>query len=417
MVASILLLALGLAAVAGGLNAVRPARHWLLVVVSWAWAWFTIELAPHLILLSGVAAGVLVALGGLGHEIGIAGLALLAIADALGLVFTWRALRSVVAARDAIADLDPEPDVPRFPRLHVLFPPLMWRRKGVRHERGVVYARQGSYPLKLDVYLPDGPATGRRPAIVQVHGGAWVSGTRKEQGIPLLNHLAANGWVGFNISYRLSPMATWPDQAVDVKRAIAWVREHADEYGVDPDFIALTGGSAGGHITAFVALTADDRSLQPGFEDADTSVAAAIPFYGVYDMLDEDAIQVPALQRLLERYVFKALRDDEPERFRDASPLFRVHEDAPPFLVVHGDADSLTPVEDARRFVERLREATDSPVLFAEMHGGQHAFDVVPSFRTAPVIEMIERFLHTVRTRGDRLTDRAEAEYEAALAD
>jgi acetyl esterase/lipase len=417
MVASILLLALGLAAVAGGLNAVRPARHWLLVVVSWAWAWFTIELAPHLILLSGVAAGVLVALGGLGHEIGIAGLALLAIADALGLVFTWRALRSVVAARDAIADLDPEPDVPRFPRLHVLFPPLMWRRKGVRHERGVVYARQGSYPLKLDVYLPDGPATGRRPAIVQVHGGAWVSGTRKEQGIPLLNHLAANGWVGFNISYRLSPMATWPDQAVDVKRAIAWVREHADEYGVDPDFIALTGGSAGGHITAFVALTADDRSLQPGFEDADTSVAAAIPFYGVYDMLDEDAIQVPALQRLLERYVFKALRDDEPERFRDASPLFRVHEDAPPFLVVHGDADSLTPVEDARRFVERLREATDSPVLFAEMHGGQHAFDVVPSFRTAPVIEMIERFLHTVRTRGDRFTDRAEAEYEAALAD
>jgi acetyl esterase/lipase len=417
MVASILLLALGLAAVAGGLNAVRPARHWLLVVVSWAWAWFTIELAPHLILLSGVAAGVLVALGGLEHEIGIAGLALLAIADALGLVFTWRALRSVVAARDAIAELDPEPDVPRFPRLHVLFPPLMWRRKGVRHERGVVYARQGSYPLKLDVYLPDGPATGRRPAIVQVHGGAWVSGTRKEQGIPLLNHLAANGWVGFNISYRLSPMATWPDQAVDVKRAIAWVREHADEYGVDPDFIALTGGSAGGHITAFVALTADDRGLQPGFEDADTSVAAAIPFYGVYDMLDEGAIQVPALQRLLERYVFKALRDDEPERFRDASPLFRVHEDAPPFLVVHGDADSLTPVEDARRFVERLREATDSPILFAEMHGGQHAFDVVPSFRTAPVIEMIERFLHTVRTRGDRLTDRAEAEYEAALAD
>jgi acetyl esterase/lipase len=417
MVASILLLALGLAAVAGGLNAVRPARHWLLVVVSWAWAWFTIELAPHLILLSGVAAGVLVALGGLEHEIGIAGLALLAIADALGLVFTWRALRSVVAARDAIAELDPEPDVPRFPRLHVLFPPLMWRRKGVRHERGVVYARQGSYPLKLDVYLPDGPATGRRPAIVQVHGGAWVSGTRKEQGIPLLNHLAANGWVGFNISYRLSPMATWPDQAVDVKRAIAWVREHADEYGVDPDFIALTGGSAGGHITAFVALTADDRGLQPGFEDADTSVAAAIPFYGVYDMLDEGAIQVPALQRLLERYVVKALRDDEPERFRDASPLFRVHEDAPPFLVVHGDADSLTPVEDARRFVERLREATDSPILFAEMHGGQHAFDVVPSFRTAPVIEMIERFLHTVRTRGDRLTDRAEAEYEAALAD
>jgi acetyl esterase/lipase len=94
-----------------------------------------------------------------------------------------------------------------------------------------------------------------------------------------------------------------------------------------------------------------------------------------------------------------------------------VHPDAPPFFVIHGDADSLTTPEDARRFVSALREATDSPVLYAEMHGGQHAFDLVPSFRTAPVIEAIERFLHTVRTRGDGLTDRAEDEYEAALAD
>jgi acetyl esterase/lipase len=417
MVAALLLLALGLVALGGALNAARPSRHWALVVVSWAWAWATIELAPHLIVLSSVGAGILVALGALENAVGVVGLALLGIANLLGIVFAWRALRSVTAARDAIAELDPEPEVPRFPRSHVALPFLMFRRKGVRHERDVVYAREGSYPLKLDVYLPEAPATEPRPAIVQVHGGAWVSGTRKEQGIPLLNHLAANGWVGFNINYRLSPMATWPDHAVDVKRAIAWVRDHAGEYGVDPDFIALTGGSAGGHICAFVALTADDRTLQPGFEEADTSVAAAIPFYGVYDMLDEDAIQVPALQRLLERYVFKALRDDEPERFRDASPLFRIHPEAPPFLVVHGDADSLTPVEDARRFVERLRDATDSPVLYAEMHGGQHAFDIIPSFRTAPVIEMIERFLHTVRTRGDRLTDRAEQEYEAALAD
>jgi acetyl esterase/lipase len=417
MVASLLLLALGLAAAIGGLNALRPRRHWAFVLWSWIAAWVTIELAPHLIVLSTAAAAALVALGALGHWIGVVGLALLAIADLCGLLFTWRALRSVVATRDAIAELDPEPDVPRFPRSHVAFPFLMHRRKGVRHERGVVYAQHGALPLKLDVYMPDEPATERRPAIVQVHGGGWVSGTRKEQGIPLLNHLAANGWVGFNVNYRLSPYATWPDHAVDVKRAIAWVREHADEYGVDPDLIALTGGSAGGHICAFVALTSEDRSLQPGFEDADTSVVAAVPFYGVYDMLDEDALHVPVLKWLLERYVFKAFRDDDPETFRAASPTYRVHPGAPPFFVIHGDADSLTAPEDARRFVGALREATDAPVLYAEMHGGQHAFDIVPSFRTAPVIEAIERFLHTVRTRGDRLTDRAEAEYEAALAD
>lgn len=417
MVAALLLLGLGLVAAVGTVNALRPARAWWLVIGSWAAAWVTIELAPHLIVGSAIVAAGLVALGALDHAVGVVGLTLLAAADLVGVVFTWRAVRSVTAARDAVAELEPEPDMPRFPRSHVALPFLMWRRRGVRHERGVVYARHGVFPLKLDVYMPTAPASEPRPAIVQVHGGAWVSGSRKEQGIPLLNHLAANGWVGFNVNYRLSPYATWPEHAVDVKRAIAWVREHAAEYDVDPSFIALTGGSAGGHICAFVALTADDSSLQPGFEEADTSVAAAIPFYGVYDMLDEDAIHVPALRWTLERYVFKAFRDDDPKVFREASPIYRVHADAPPFLVVHGDADSLVPPEDAHRFVERLREATDSPILYAEMRGGQHAFDLIPSLRTAPVIEAIERFLHVVHTRGDSLTEGAEGEMEAALAD
>ena len=119
--------------------------------------------------------------------------------------------------------------------------------------------------------------------MIQVHGGGWILGSRSEQGIPLLNHMAANGWVGFNVDYRLSPRATLPDHVIDVKRAIAWVRENADELGVDPERIAITGGSAGGHLTALAALTANDRSLQPGFEDADTSVMAAVPFYGIYD--------------------------------------------------------------------------------------------------------------------------------------
>jgi acetyl esterase/lipase len=417
MLASILLLGLGLVAAAGCGNALWPSRRALLVVASWAAAWVTVELAAHLIVLSGLLAALLVALGALEHVPGVVGLVLLVLADAVGLVFAWRAWRSVANARDAVADLDPEPDAPRFPRRQIALPFLMLRPHGVRHERGVVYARSGQLPLKLDVYRPDAALSEPRPAVVYVHGGAWVAGTRKTQGIPLLNHLAANGWVGFNTNYRLSPYATWPDQAIDVKRAIAWVREHAEEYGVDPSFVALTGGSAGGHICAFVALTAADRDLQPGFEDADTSVAAAVPFYGVYDMVDEDAIQVPALQWILERYVFKAWRADDPEVFRDASPVHRVHEDAPPFLVIHGDRDSLVPVEDARRFVRALREASPNPVLYAEIRGAQHAFDLIPSIRSAPVIEAIEQFLHTVRTRRGRLEEGAEREYEAALAE
>src|SRR4029079_16533364 len=135
----------------------------------------------------------------------------------------------------------------------------------------VEYARADDRPLLLDVYLPDEPEPATlRPAILQVHGGGWITGSRTEQGIPLLNHLARHGWVGFNIDYRLSPRATFPDHVVDVKRAIAWVREHAAEYGAAPDFICLPGGSPGGPLCALAALTAGDPDFQPGFEEADT---------------------------------------------------------------------------------------------------------------------------------------------------
>ena len=127
----------------------------------------------------------------------------------------------------------------------------------------------------------------------------WVIGSKNEQGIPLLNHLAHNGWVGFNVNYQLSPRVKAPDHLIDCKRALAWIREHADEYGVDPDFIVVTGGSAGGHLCALMALTANDPEYQPGFDDADTSlVQAAVPFYGVYDMLDRDSHQLDTLREV-----------------------------------------------------------------------------------------------------------------------
>jgi acetyl esterase/lipase len=202
-----------------------------------------------------------------------------------------------------------------------------------------------------------------------------------------------------------------------VKRAIAWVREHADKYGVEPSFIAITGGSAGGHLCALAALTANDPELQPGFEEADTSVAACVPFYGVYDLLDSDGVNLPLVQWLLERVVFKASRRQAPERFRAASPIYRVHSEAPPFLVIHGEADSLVPVEGARRFVARLRGVSRAPVLYAEMQGAQHAFDVLASWRTIPVIEAIEQFLAGLFRQRHEPGREAEPELREALVD
>jgi acetyl esterase/lipase len=199
-------------------------------------------------------------------------------------------------------------------------------------------------------------------------------------------------------NYRLSPRATWPDHIVDVKRALSWVKANIAEYGGDPDFVAITGGSAGGHLCALAALTAGDRDFQPGFEDDDTSVAAAVPFYGVYDFTNRHGTSRSDILPFLEKRVFKSALADDRARWEQASPISHVRADAPPFFVLHGTNDSLVPVEQARTFVDELRKESSSPVVYGELPLAQHAFDVFPSVRAHHTVHAVERFLAVVRS-------------------
>ncbi len=277
--------------------------------------------------------------------------------------------------------------------------PFPIRHPEVERIRNVVYCDAGGVRLKLDVYRRrDRPA--RRPTLLQIHGGAWVVGSKNEQGVPLMVHLAVRGWVCVSANYRLSPRATFPDHLVDLKRALAWMRAHADDYGIDPDFIAVTGGSAGGHLAALVALTANDPEYQPGFETADTHVDACVAFYGVYDFTDRNGVwKHRGLERLLERRVMKSRRSTAPEAWEKASPVARVRRDAPPFFVVHGTHDTLVPVEEARRFSAALAAVSTNPVVYAEIPGAQHAFEIFPSLRSTFVVHGVERFLAWVYSR------------------
>jgi acetyl esterase/lipase len=266
-------------------------------------------------------------------------------------------------------------------------------RRRYAHAADLRYGPEGPSNL-LDVWSrEDLPAAGRAPVLVQVPGGAWITGNKQGQACPLMSHLAERGWVCVAINYRLGPRHPWPAQIVDVKRAIAWVRANIASYGGDPDFIAVTGGSAGGHLSALAALTAGDTQWQPGFEDADTSVAAAVPFYGVYDFVDEDRIGNRGLVPLAQRHLFHAKLREQPELFRAASPLHRIHPGAPPFLVVHGSNDSLVPVEQGRLFAARLRAVSSAAVVYAELPGAQHAFDVFGSPRAQSAARAVAGFL------------------------
>jgi acetyl esterase/lipase len=209
-----------------------------------------------------------------------------------------------------------------------------------------------------------------------------------------MQHLASRGWVCVSINYRLSPRATFPDPIVDVKRAIAWIRAHGAQYGADPSFLVVTGGSAGGHLCALAALTGNDPEYQPGFEDVDTAVDGCVAFYGVYDFTDRHGqYRNRGLAQLLERRVMKVPMATARDAYERASPMSRVSEEAPPFLVVHGDRDTLVPVAEARHFVATLRARTKAPVAYAEIPGAQHAFEIFPSLRTALVVHGVERFL------------------------
>jgi acetyl esterase/lipase len=200
-----------------------------------------------------------------------------------------------------------------------------------------------------------------------------------------------------SINYRLSPKATWPEHLVDCKRALGWVRAHIAEYGGDPDLVCVTGGSAGAHLAAMVALTAGEARYQPGFEDVDTSVAACIPFYGVYDFLDlfgpDTGGPGQRASRLIVKWMMKTTPDTNHEAFEDASPIHHLSPTAPPFFVIHGSADNLVPVRQARTFVARLRAVSEEPVLYAEVPGASHAFDVFHSPRTENAVAAVGRFL------------------------
>lgn len=387
-------------------NVLRPVRrNRVLTLPSFVASWMVGEAAPVVaawwtVRTAWAVRGRVRTQGRLGAS-DVAGLGLTAGALAGLGVAVRDALRSDGELYAALAPLVPEEhldDRPGSVRTGAWLPVLDGRRRR-RKVRGISYSELEGHRLKLDVYEPlDRPRPGeRRPAILQIHGGAWVLGSKDEQGVPLLNHLAANGWVGFNVEYRLSPRAKFPMHLVDCKAALAWVREHADDYGVDPGFVAVTGGSAGGHLTALMALTQGDPRFQPGFESADTTVQAAVPFYGVYDLLDREQDQLDTFLRFMEELVMGSHPEADPEGWASYSPMDRIEgADPPPMFVLHGDRDVLVPVAGARRFVAALRRASRNPVAYAELHGAQHAFDMFPSIRTVRTVEYVERFLSWV---------------------
>jgi len=393
-----LLFAVGLMTLALGINVLHPSRSFVGMGISFFTEWLVSELAHWTILVLGTAVALLAWLGGLDDAIAWIGLgaALLGFAlIAVELVLAWRSAPTVVRAL-ADAGLEP-PDPYRGRTLRLLFPFFFGDRR-VQRIADVRYAEGAGYRHLADVYAPRGGVE-RGPVLLQIHGGAWLVGNKRQQGRPLMNRMAAAGWVCVAINYRLAPRHKMPDSIVDVKLALAWIREHIAEYGGDPDRIVVSGGSAGGHLAAMAALTVNDPEYQPGFESADTSVLACVPLYPPTDLLALFDFGGRWTRRLIERttpWVFGVAPEVDPERYRHWSPVTLVRPGLVPFLVVQGSGDNLVPCRQTRAFVERLRAQPGQEVIYLELPGAPHAFEVFHSLRAEAAASAVHRFCSSV---------------------
>lgn len=368
--------------------------------LGFALGWPTTELAPQLLALTAADTARALAKG----KATKAGL-LLAGASAAGLGYVIAGARQSAALAEAQLAESLGPDyldqLPARPEdadlrtpLRDLARPFAMMRHDVEVIRDVNY-RDGGSRARLDIYRRKGAKLEGAPVLIQVHGGGWTIGDKSQQGLLLMNRMAARGWICVAINYRLAPKNPFPAQIIDVKKAIAWTREHIAAYGGDPSYLVITGGSAGGHLCSLAALTPGVAEYQPGFEDADTSVAACVPFYGVYDLagITGDKAAIAMRDRFLGPRVFKLDPRQDLASFELASPIAHVSPDSPDFMVLHGVNDGLVSIRQARAFVSRLREVSRGMVTYLELPGTQHAFEVFSSIRSQHVIRAVERWL------------------------
>lgn len=330
----------------------------------WGPAMAAAELAPWFLGGVGVVTGLFFASGWTAGWAGATGLVLVGMGASGFLLALVRSLRGrpvIVAGVEEV--LGEEVDLPRI-RLRSLLRPFPPLASGLRLETHS-YGPHGRHLVdRVTTFGFTGPA----PVLVHLHGGGWWRGEKGQQARPLLRHMAARGWVVLAATYRLSPEATFPDHLDDVVRLVRWAKANADQLGIDPRFVAVTGGSAGGHLAALA-----------GFGDGDARVQLAIPFYGVHDMLAADGVS--AKWPYLVTQIMKSDPVTNREAWLAASPIHRATADRPPFLVVHGGGDSLIDAGESRLLVRRLREAGGPAAGHIEVPWAHHGFDFFASIR------------------------------------
>lgn len=253
--------------------------------------------------------------------------------------------------------------------------------EGVTVERDRPYAGTDNPAQTLDLYLPSRREADRLlPAIVSIHGGAFMFGD-KRGGLARLVPLVASGeFVGVSINYRLSGEATWPAQAHDCKAAIRWVRANAGRHGIDPERIAVMGESAGGHLATIIGLGGGVPELEGelgGHRDVSSRVRCVVNLFGPSDLVrlpDDGSRDDHASAKSPEGRLIGGDVRENADRARAASPIRHVSKDDPPFLIIHGSDDPVIPHAQSQRLHAALQAAGVSSTFITITGGGHGGF-------------------------------------------
>ncbi|CAG8693547.1 16881_t:CDS:2, partial [Acaulospora morrowiae] len=248
--------------------------------------------------------------------------------------------------------------------------------------------------MSLDVYARKQPSD-VKPVLLFIHGGEWKRGD-KGAPYPLIRHMAESGWVVVSVNYRLAPTSKYPNQLIDVKRALRWIKTHIAAFGGDPQFIAVAGDDAGGQIAAAVAFTQNDPKYQPNFEKTDTSVKACVLINAITDLLDENKFWDKNIGEDFCKNVAGLKAKDE-SFLKEHSPLHLIKKDSVPFLVFHGDRDTFVPFKASDHFVEEFKKVSKSEIQFIPIPGGHHVYHLFSSPRSHYQAIGVEEWLNHIR--------------------
>ncbi len=245
---------------------------------------------------------------------------------------------------------------------------------------GIVYGSAAGESLELDLYLPvpakneSGPAP-PRPIIAYFHGGGWVSGSRGgPSAVSFALEMAAEGLAVACVGYRLGSAHPAPAAILDCRLAVGWLRAHAAENGLDPERIVVMGNSAGGHLAAMVGLIRSaDRLGSIHLDGGSERVQAVVSLCGISDV--EVLVGGDCSKPWAEAWIPAHLAD-RAGLARQCSPLRHVRSDAPPFLLIHGDADSHVPYDQAVRLHDGLK-AMGAPSELATLRGADHFLGIM----------------------------------------